>query len=65
VRGKEKYLSAVNPSVGTETNGIAEGEEEDEDDTSIVRGMVFVILVNEGEDGINLHQKVSSKYHII
>ena len=49
-----KYLSAINPCVGSEADGIAEGEEKDENDTSVIRGMVDVMWVGQRQGAINL-----------
>jgi hypothetical protein len=49
-----EYLSAINPCVGSEADGIAEGEEKDENDTSVIRGMIDVMWVGQGQGAINL-----------
>jgi len=35
-KGRKIYLGAIHPCVGPETNGVAEGEEEDEDDACVI-----------------------------
>lgn len=43
MRGED--LGAVDPGVGAEADGVAEGEEEDEDDAGIVRCVISVVRV--------------------
>lgn len=49
-----EYLSAINPGIWPEANRVAKREEENEDHTGIIRGVIDIVRVSLGQGAVKL-----------